>query len=87
MTVREEIDSRVAWLERRLADQEERLERASDAGGELAASVARYLRFPESPDRLRLAYGTFMAAHAGNFSEPVLPAHRPVYIPDLEENG
>lgn len=74
MTVREEIDQKLDWMECRLADVEERLAVASDAGAALAATVDQFLRYPETAVSLRVAYGAFMSLHAGNFvvSEPTI---------------
>ncbi len=65
----EEITRQVHWLDRRLAEMDDRHNRAAERGFELATIVRHYLENPEAvgSDALRSAYGRFMAAHSGNF--------------------
>ena len=57
-------------LERTLRMAEHQRDNASNAGAALAAVVYRYVESPQEVGlaTLRDAYGTFMAAHSGNFN-------------------
>lgn len=73
------ITNAVDYLQRMLADEEGRHERASDAVSYVCAEIQRFLDDPEGVgyDTLTYARQTVLSMHAGNFS-PLLGNPLPV---------
>lgn len=76
----QQITNSVDYLQRLLADEEGRHERAADAVSYICAEVLRFLDDPESVgyDVLVNARAQVLAMHSGNFSPALgnpLPSH------------